>query len=106
MAEIILTPDAEATLQNLIEVLYKKEYFGFRESCRDYAAQIYDFCATLPQQRHRKTINNKHGEWYCRYSHSRRTHWFIIFDVKNDRYIIRHIINNFSSDYPQFVANL
>ena len=50
-------PDAEATLQNLIEVLYKKEYFGFRESCRDCANEFDKFCATLPRQRHRNTTN-------------------------------------------------
>jgi hypothetical protein len=106
MAEIIITPNADAVLQDLIEILYNKEYFGFKDSCKDYVGELYDFCASLPKQQPRKTKDSKYGAWYCRYSHSRKTHWFIFFDKSDDRYIIRHIINNYSQEYPEFIELL
>ena len=45
MEKVIIQYQVEAVLylDELIEVLYKKEYFGFIESAEIYVSRIYDF---------------------------------------------------------------
>ncbi|WP_296142325.1 hypothetical protein [uncultured Flavobacterium sp.] len=40
--EVIFTPKVIAYLDDLIQILYKKEYFGFIESAEKYVTAIYD----------------------------------------------------------------
>ena len=40
--EIIFTPHVIDFLDNLVRVLYKKEYFGFIETAEKYVFKIYD----------------------------------------------------------------
>ncbi len=43
MEEIILLPEVISKLNQLVNTLYEKEYFGFIDSAFNYANNIYDF---------------------------------------------------------------
>jgi hypothetical protein len=40
--KVIFTPYVIDFLDDLVRVLYKKEYFGFIETAEDYVSKIYD----------------------------------------------------------------
>jgi hypothetical protein len=40
---VVISDEALNYLDDLIEILYKKEYFGFIESAEMYVVDIYDF---------------------------------------------------------------
>lgn len=93
-------------LNNLVDTLFDGKYFGTRMSAVEYVNNISDFIETIPTQRHRPTINTKYGAWYCEYKPNRRTSWFVTFDKKGDRYIVRNLINNHTKEYPDFIKGL
>ncbi|MEO7308952.1 MAG: hypothetical protein ABIX01_01030 [Chitinophagaceae bacterium] len=90
-------------LDNLIPVLHGKKYFADRDNAHAYVEAIVDFIQSIPQQRHRPTKDTKYGAWYAEYKPSRHTSWFVTFDKKGERYIIRNLINNHTKDYPEFI---
>jgi hypothetical protein len=104
MAKIIITQAAEERLTELIQVLYKEEYFGFLESCEDYVNKIYDFIATLPQRQPYTTKNNRFGNSYSRYKANQHTTWYIIFESDGESYLIKNIVNNHSAEYPLYIG--
>jgi hypothetical protein len=95
--KVIITPKVIDFLDDLVRVLYKKEYFGFIESAEDYVAKIYDsideniqlsFCKTTP-------LKLKYlGSNYIFYKANNRTTWFIFFEKQNNNYLVTGILNN------------
>jgi hypothetical protein len=86
--EIILLPEVIYKLNQLVNILYEKEYFGFIDSAFNYANNIYDFIHTIPQQQHKLTANKKFGTYYCSFKANRNTTWYITFDKTDTRYLI------------------
>jgi hypothetical protein len=41
---------------------------------------------------------------YCKYKPNRNTTWYVFFDVENDVYLIKNIVNNHSKDYPLYIS--
>lgn len=99
MEEIKLIIDDEASLflDELIEILYKNEYFGFIESVEIYVSRIYEFIfeniETFP---HKKTPIQlqKFGRNYIFFKINPRTTWFIFFEQQNNYFLITNILNN------------
>jgi hypothetical protein len=106
MAEVILLLNVRDRLEDLIKILYDKEYFGFLNSSIEYVDYLYDFIYTIPVQKFRKTKNPIQGQYYCKYRHNRQTTWFFTFDIRDDRFLIRYVINNHTSDYPRFIDGI
>lgn len=102
---VLISDDASIYLDDLIEILYKKEYFGFIESAEIYVANIYDFIF--------QNINNfpfkktpikleAFGSNYIFYKSNTRTTWYIFFEKFNDNYLVTHIINNHCEEAKWF----
>ena len=90
-------------LNNLVLVLYEKEYFGFKESARNYVVELFDDIKTnLPKKLHKTAPNyyNKYGKdmEYAVFKKNKNTQWYVFFRIyrKNDEdiYQIRYITNN------------
>jgi hypothetical protein len=95
--EIIISKDVELFFHDLVDVLYENEYFGFRESAKEYVDKIFEFIYTeLPKAKHKPTPEAllKHGPYYTKYSAGKRTAWYVFFDKKDNRYLIEYITNN------------
>ena len=99
MEEIKLIIDDEASLflDDLIEVLYKDEYFGFVESAEGYISRIYEFIfdniKDFPSKKTPEQLS-KYSTKYIFYKINPRTTWFIFFENQNNNFFISKIINN------------
>lgn len=97
MEKIIYSTDTKIYLKELVDILLEKEYFGFSDSANEYVDRIYDDIETLIDvKRHRKTPRQlaKHGAYYAAFKGSKRTMWYVFFNKKDDRYVIKYITNN------------
>ncbi|AWK04385.1 hypothetical protein HYN56_09115 [Flavobacterium crocinum] len=54
--EVVFTPSVISYLDDLVLILYKKEYFGFIESAEKYVDDIYDAVSDrIKKSSHKKT---------------------------------------------------
>ncbi len=106
MEKIVLLPEVINRLNELINILYTKEYFGFIESSFSYVDNIYDFIYTVPTLPCKETSNQKFGKFYCSYKVNRNTTWYITFDKEDERYIVQYITNNHTEEYPYFISKI
>ena len=95
--DIVFTPQVIDFLDDLVRVLYKKEYFGFMKSAEEYVSKIYDAVPeSIKLPTHRLTPKNLKylGSNYIFYKFNNRTTWYIFFEKRNQNYLITGIINN------------
>lgn len=95
--EVIFTPTVINFLDDLVRILYKKEYFGYIESAEEYVSKIYEAIPEIIKTTHHKQTPSslKHlGSNYVFYNSNKRTTWYVFFEKKNQKYLITGIINN------------
>ena len=88
-------------LDELIDVLYLKEYFGFIESAEIYVSRIYDFIYDNIESFARKNTPfelKRLGSHYIFFKINPRTTWYIFFVMKNDNFLFTYILNNHCED--------
>ena len=94
---VLISNEASNYLDDLIEILYKKEYFGYIESAEIYVLNIYDFIYQniegFPAKKAPSELQN-FGSNYIFFKSNSRTTWFIFFEKKQDNYLVTNIINN------------
>ncbi|GAA3728338.1 hypothetical protein GCM10022422_07860 [Flavobacterium ginsengisoli] len=101
MEKIIFENSVLEYFDNLVFVLFEKEYFGFVESAQIYINKIVDYIksniSTFP---HSKTPDSLRylGSNYIFYKTSSRTTWYIFFEKSNQNYLITGILNNYSEE--------
>jgi hypothetical protein len=105
MEQVIILPYVKDVLNDLVKILYNKEYFGFNESAIDYVDTIIDFINTIPTLKYKPTRNTRYGAFYCKYKHNSKTSWYVSFDIEGDLYNIKNITNNHSADYSRFIRD-
>ena len=90
-------------LNNLVLILYEKEYFGFMESARNYVGELLrDITINLPTKLHKPAPKHfdKYGKnmEYAIFRKNKQTTWYVFFRVYQkygeDIYQIRYIANN------------
>jgi len=100
---VIFSPAVRKYFDNLIPVLYEKEYFGFKETAKKYVDDLFDDIETsLPTHLHKTSPSyfDKYGKnmEYAVFRRNRHTHWYVFFRVyrKDDEeiYQVRYIGNN------------
>ncbi|WET04488.1 hypothetical protein [Flavobacterium sp. YJ01] len=99
--EVVFTPSVISYLDDLVVILYKKEYFGFIESAEEYVDAIYDAVPErIKKSLHKKTPKSlKHlGSEYIFYKPNTRTTWYAFFEKRNQNYLITGILNNYSEE--------
>ena len=98
MERIVYSDEALTKLENLVEVLFKKEYFGFKESAYSYIYDIFDFIESNVKNYSYKELPiklKKYGNYYMTHFINARTTWYILFDIiNNNTYNITFIFNN------------
>jgi len=99
--EVVFTSSVIQYLNDLVLVLYRKQYFGFIESAEEYVSNIYK---EVPE-RIKKTPHKKApkplqylGLNYIFYKSNARTTWYIFFEKSNQNYLITGILNNYSEE--------
>jgi len=97
LEKVIYLPEIENYINNLIDVLFEKEYFGFLEDSKLYVSKLIDY---IDQNIHliQPNISPKQlihkGKYYISYSSNKRTTWYIFFEKRNRQILITYIFNN------------
>ncbi|MDL2255302.1 hypothetical protein LJC38_01790 [Parabacteroides sp. OttesenSCG-928-K15] len=102
--KVVFLPEVEEYLFELTEILYQKEYFGFKESAVRYIKElVLDIRDNLP-------ISSKHiaplyfarygaGLYYSSFRKNKNTLWYVFFNVYKTEddtvYLVRYISNNY-----------
>lgn len=95
--KLVYTSYVIGYLDDLVRILYKKEYFGFMETAEEYVLNIYDFISkNIKLSQHRLTPKSlQHlGSNYIFYRVNKRTTWFVLFEKKNENFLITGVLNN------------
>jgi hypothetical protein len=95
--KIEILPEVIVFLNELVGILFYKEYFGFEDSAQLYVQKIYDFIENdFINFPHKKTPRKlkKIGSYYAFYKPNNRTTWYVFFEKSKNRYLITHITNN------------
>jgi hypothetical protein len=90
-------PEVEDYLEDLIEILYQKEYFGFEESSYEYVLSIVNYVLENIQTVKTKITPEElshRGSSYIAFRSSKRTTWYIFFDREDLNFLITFISNN------------
>ena len=107
MEEVIIYSDEfHQAIEELVEILFAKKYFGFIIDCQSYADKIYDFVdfnVTKPISRKTPLFYLKFGRKFIKYKANNNTSWYIFFDQRGNRFLINHILNNHSHDFPDLL---
>lgn len=106
VGEINYSPLFIDELDDLAKVLYQQKYFSFVEDVDIYIDKIYDFIESkieYPISKNTPESFDKFGKKYLRYKANNQTFWYIFFDQKDNQFIINHILNNHSQDFPELL---
>lgn len=86
-------------LNNLIDVLFSKDYLGSIETAKQYVVDLENYIEQnipkIPKQP-APSYFSRYGKsmHYIIYRPNRNTTWYIFFKQKDNRYLIRYITNN------------
>lgn len=106
VGEIIYSTLFVSELDDLAKVLYQRKYFSFVEDVDVYIDKIYDFVENnveYPTSKISPENFQKYGKKYFRYDANSQTSWYIFFDQKDHRFLVNHILNNHSQDFPELL---
>jgi hypothetical protein len=95
--KIEILPEVITFLNELVALLFYKEYFGFEDSAQFYVQKIYDFIENdLINFPHKTTPNKlkRFGSYYAFFRPNNRTTWYIFFEKSYNRYLITYLTNN------------
>ncbi len=91
---------AENYLQQLVQILYAEEYFGFKDSAYQYVTDLMLAIETAIHVQHHKPAPvyfSKYGKslFYISYPKNKNTTWYIFFRIyANGTCFIKYITNN------------
>ena len=101
--KVLFLPEVEDYLYELTEILYQKEYFGFKESAVEYVTDLEnDIRTNLPNKVKRPAplIFDKYGKklLYSTFQKNKTTQWYVFFNIYESKeeliYLVRYISNN------------
>src|SRR5690606_5677419 len=97
--KVIFRRNVSDYLDELIFVLYENEYFGFKESAKDYVQKIYDFIEynlpIFPAKQTPEKLSSL-GSEYIFYKANQNTTWYIFFERSDNRFMVTFITNSHS----------
>lgn len=101
--KVLFIPEVRIYLQELEDVLFEKEYFGFEESAVQYVRElIMDIEKNLPMRlskiAHPYFDRYGKGMHYAMFRKSKATQWYVFFTQYQDNdetiYLVRYLSNN------------
>jgi hypothetical protein len=101
--KVLFLPEVEDYLYGLMEILYRKEYVGFKESAIKYIADLKNDIETTLHTRQKRPAppyfeRYSKNMYYAAFSRNRQTQWYVFFTVYEHEseivYLVRYISNN------------
>ena len=97
LGKVIFSDSILDSLEDLVFILFEKDYFSYKENAFDYVDKIIDYVTNdIHAFPHKKTPKklSRLGSNYFFYKSNTRTTWFIFFEQKSTHYYISGILNN------------
>ncbi|MFA5649716.1 MAG: hypothetical protein WC914_01050 [Proteiniphilum sp.] len=99
MKQVIVAPVVEDYLVELIELLYNKDYFGFKEDAIEYVySLISDIYDTLPNKVSKiaPPYFSRYGKDLCYsvFKKNDNTQWYVFFNYEDNIFYVRYVGNN------------
>ena len=94
---IVYSKDIEGYLNNLIDILFYQDYFSYIENAEKYVENLKDEIEKyIDVKQHYKSPRNleQFGKQFIIVSLNNKTSWYILFDRKDNRFLIQFITNN------------
>ena len=97
--EVAYLPKITEYLNELIDTLFYKEYFGTKDSAKKYVVDMKDYIdqnIAFLLKKPAPPYFLKYGKsmQYVTYNPNKHTTWYIFFQQKGNQYLIRYITNN------------
>jgi len=101
--KVLAKPEVIDYLEELISILYEKDYFGYEEFAIRYVDELIDnINADLPLKliKLAPPVFKKYGKdiKYATFKKNKKTTWYVFFEVYKEKeefiYLIKHIENN------------
>lgn len=107
MEKIVIFSDAfHQSIEDLVEILFLKEYFGFKIDCHNYSVKIYEFVEQnidKPISKNSPKEFQKYGKKFIKYKANHQTFWYIFFDKNGNKFLVNFILNNHSNEFPELL---
>jgi hypothetical protein len=93
------SPGVAEYLADLIEILYNKDYFGFKDAAKEYVETLaIEIKTTIGNKSKRPAPPhfNRYGKGmsYAVFKKNNNTQWYVFFHHEDDIYYVRYIGNN------------
>lgn len=99
--EVKFLPEVREYFRELALILYKKEYFGFKEDAKKYARELFNAVEKdLPNKQKKKAPEyfSKYGNnlQYAVFKKNNITQWYVFFETYTEQktYVVTYIGNN------------
>jgi hypothetical protein len=101
--KVLFLPEVEEYLFELADLLYKKDYFGFKETASRYVTELVgDIVNRLPVKQRKRAAPyfERYGEdmFYTVFRKNKYTQWYVFFTIhageEETVYLVRYISNN------------
>ncbi|MBR4838177.1 MAG: hypothetical protein IK004_07055 [Bacteroidales bacterium] len=103
--QIIATRDVRKYLYDLIQILYEKDYFGFKENAKEYVKDLFaDIEQNLPNKIRKPAPEHfdiyGYNMYYASFKKNKQTTWYVFFTIHYDydadtqSFLIRYVSNN------------
>ena len=97
MEKIIYQNDVLDYFDDLVYLLFNKEYFSYQENAEKYLEKLVHFVyhniIDFPRRKTPQELKYL-GSHYIFYNSNKRTTWYIFFEKDGDDYLITGILNN------------
>ena len=101
--KVLAIPNVIDYLNELVDILYEKQYFSFEDASVEYVVELFeDIITNLPTKPSKPAPKHfeKYGKdvEYAAFKKNKHTTWYVFFDVYKENeeiiYLVRHIENN------------
>lgn len=99
--KVTFSPEVEDYLFELIEILYEKAYFSYKENATKYVIQLVENIETTIHLRQKHVSPKKlkmYGDFYKQFRMNKKTTWYAFYCTDGFDYVITHITNNHTKE--------
>lgn len=103
---VVFSNNVESDLKKLVDILHEKIYFGFKNDAKLYVQEIVLFVINNDFKINVRSTPKKlqkFGKKFLRYKANNHTFWYIFFDQRDNQFLINHVLNNHSQDFPDLI---
>jgi hypothetical protein len=97
--QVVFSKDVERYLDELLLLLFEKDYFGFPDMAKSYIDRLLSYVEQhigIFPNKDAPDVFMRYGQnlKYITYHANKRTTWYIFYQERNNIYLVKYITNN------------